>query len=322
MTLFARLLLAQAKNKSGAQAPDVIVCFSPAGCSSVASRYEGQDVGTTVASHVEAAGLKMSIDPNSGSSDHSESSNAAENSGAGGGSTGTTNGDIRQGTTESFTLIVHGPTEVQGDHITLPGLPDMSNLNTSKAVAHTCELIEGASNNVIIADVAYANGGDPKLVETLLKNPPLLQKIKAYGGWNTAGNTMGSVLAVAVAYWYSSVCRGEQAPALAGSTAAAPAAAGQTAASSPSSEEAPALTTPEMLSEAHKQCLFVRLIDDWAYQACVRKLLKGEPSTQVLASLIGPHIAQVNTALHMEPNVRMCFPWKRTFEIEISFEGN
>jgi len=67
--------------------------------------------------------------------------------------------------------------------------------------------------------------------------------------------------------------------------------------------------------------LFVRLVDDWAYQACVRKLLSGDPSTQKLAALIGPYIAQINSALEIEPNVRLSFPWKRTFEIEIGFEG-
>lgn len=45
---------------------------------------------------------------------------------------------------------------------------------------------------VAIADVAYANGGDPWLLTQRL--PP----IDAYAGWNTASNTLGSVLAQCV----------------------------------------------------------------------------------------------------------------------------
>jgi Protein of unknown function (DUF4127) len=287
MTLLSRLLISADKNQNAQSAPGAVVYFSPAGCSAVASRYEGQDIGTTVASHVEAAGLKMAA----GTKDDATAGGA----------------DVRSVGANTFTLIIHGPSERQGDHITLPGLADLSHVDTSQTVTETLSLIERAVDRVIIADVAYANGGDPKLVEELLKRPDLLLKIKSYGGWNTTGNTMGSTLALAVSYWAandSSAQAQAQAPAQAQGQALAQ-----------------AVVVKNQLSEAHKQCLFVRLVDDWAYQACVREQLFGEASTQKLAELIGPYIAKINNALDMEPSVRLSFPWKRTFEIEIGFEG-
>lgn len=46
---------------------------------------------------------------------------------------------------------------------------------------------------VIIADVAYANGGDYHLFK-LLKQKGLLFKLSAYAGWNTSSNTIGTAL--------------------------------------------------------------------------------------------------------------------------------
>ena len=46
-----------------------------------------------------------------------------------------------------------------------------------------------------LADLAYANGGDPWLLEQQL--PPL----SAYAGWNTASNSLGSVLSTSVLAW-------------------------------------------------------------------------------------------------------------------------
>ena len=267
MTLFSRLLINETQSKNHSKGPSAVIYFSPMAASTVASRYEGQDIGTTVASHVQAAGLAAIM-------------GTEQDATAGG-------GELTVADDDTFILIVHGPTERQGDHITLPELADLSQIDTSQTVAQTLALIERAGDNVILADLAYANGGDAKLIDQLLKRPELFKKIKAYGGWNTAGNTMGSILAVATSYWFSRKNGLHE----------------------------------KDLSDAHKQCLFVRLLDDWAYQACVRRKLEGEPSTQKLAELIGPYIAKINSALTMEPNVRLSFPWKRTFEIEIVFEG-
>ena len=54
---------------------------------------------------------------------------------------------------------------------------------------------------VIISDCAYSNGSDVELI-TLLRNYKLLNEITAYAGWNTNGNTLGTVLASGVASLY------------------------------------------------------------------------------------------------------------------------
>lgn len=49
----------------------------------------------------------------------------------------------------------------------------------------------------LIADVAYANGGDKKLLK-LLKLKELLYEVSGYAGWNTASNTMGTVIPMGI----------------------------------------------------------------------------------------------------------------------------
>jgi hypothetical protein len=48
-----------------------------------------------------------------------------------------------------------------------------------------------------LADVAFVNGADLILGNLLLQHPEIVN-LAAYGGWNTAGNTLGTVLAQAV----------------------------------------------------------------------------------------------------------------------------
>lgn len=53
---------------------------------------------------------------------------------------------------------------------------------------------------VALADVTYPNGSDPIALELLLSKASPLKpgKLAAYGAWNTAGNTLGTVVAQAV----------------------------------------------------------------------------------------------------------------------------
>ncbi|CAN5516550.1 DUF4127 family protein [soil metagenome] len=252
-TLLGRLLMAQNK-------PSLDLHYSPESCRTVASRYEGQDIGTTVQAQIKASGLVCNDNANSATTSSANTSSA-------------------------LTMIVHGPSERQGDHITLPGLPDFSHIDSARAASKTINLIEAAPGFVILCDVVYANGGDPLLMEQLIKRPELLKKICSYAGWNTTGNTIGSALGTAI-------CT------LAGLA-----------------------VNNKSVSDSQKRSLFTRLVDDWAYQTKVRKELQNEPSTQRLAELISPYIKTVSAALAFEPSVRLSFPWRRTFEIEIGFEG-
>ncbi|HEY9840824.1 MAG TPA: DUF4127 family protein [Candidatus Obscuribacterales bacterium] len=65
------------------------------------------------------------------------------------------------------------------------------------AAAHTEALLAALRQNgipVALADVVYANGGDIELLECLERERQLFG-LSAYAGWNTAGNTLGMLLA-------------------------------------------------------------------------------------------------------------------------------
>jgi hypothetical protein len=53
-----------------------------------------------------------------------------------------------------------------------------------------------AGHKVAIADVAFPNGAEPALVELLFEHVEV-NKLISFGGWNTAGNTLGTVLGAA-----------------------------------------------------------------------------------------------------------------------------
>jgi hypothetical protein len=48
--------------------------------------------------------------------------------------------------------------------------------------------------------VRFSNGGDPELVDRLA-DEGLLLRLASYGGWNTAGNSIGGAVAQATALW-------------------------------------------------------------------------------------------------------------------------
>jgi hypothetical protein len=129
------------------------------------SRYEGQTIGETITSHVNAVGIQL-----------------------------------REGDDVDFQIVVHAAHR-QGDHIQLPGHADLRHLDTAAAVRSTLKLLEEANVPSVLIDVAYANGSDPALVEQLLSRKDLLDKLVSYSGWNTTGNSTGSALSLAVARW-------------------------------------------------------------------------------------------------------------------------
>lgn len=54
---------------------------------------------------------------------------------------------------------------------------------------------------VMIADVAYSNGSDLELID-LMVSENILEDLSSYGGWNTNGNTLGTVLSAGVVSFY------------------------------------------------------------------------------------------------------------------------
>lgn len=252
--LIARFLI----EKSALKKPIAKVIFSNPQTAYCPSRFEGQAIGETVRSQLEAIGIENSderpaIEPLS----------------------------------YDFAIIIHGNQGVQGDHVWLPGHEDHRSLDTTDSVKETIEALVEEDKPVILCDVAYANGSDPLLIAQLLNQPQLLNKLWSYAGWNTTGNTVGSSVSLGVCKWYYE------------RSAAAP-------------------NTNTINSDLLKECLFIRLADDWAYQTQVRPQLQGPASPAQLQTLMQPFLDRIATALNYKPrSVHTSQPWQRTFEIEI-----
>ncbi len=158
---------------------------------------------------------------------------------------------------------------------------------------------------VALCDVAFPNGGD-NLLMTELDKRKLLGKLAIYAGWNTAGNTTGTVLAQGAAMKRY--------------------------------ENLSDKWSEEKLQESlalQRQFVFERLVDDWFYQAKVRsgveraardlgisplKMNEGDNvsvETQTRREL--GHFAQLLARRHFEVPLEKCdiiLPWRRTFEVD------
>lgn len=92
-------------------------------------------------------------------------------------------------------LLVHGPAPEPGDWTGAPITEDTS--QESSMVVSAGRLHLEAGRCTALADLRYANGSDPQLVRAL-DDAGVLGGLVAYGGWNTAGNTIGTTLAAGV----------------------------------------------------------------------------------------------------------------------------
>jgi hypothetical protein len=188
-------------------------------------------------------------------------------------------------------LVVHAPSPDGGDYYgSLPSHPTDAGLVRATVDAVRAGLERG--ERVAVADCRFPNGADPALVEAL-RDAGLLLDLLSYGGWNTAGNAMGSTVAAAVAGVV-----GEAAGTLD--------------------------------SAAQQRFLLTRLVEDYGYQSVVRRELmerghgydevdlygeRGRRAAawvrqrldEVLAGLVGPDAGWEVTEVD--------FPWGRPFEI-------
>lgn len=154
-----------------------------------------------------------------------------------------------------------------------------------------------AGQTVAFADVAYPNGADPLLIG-LMAAQLELPKLVAYGGWNTAGNTIGGVIAQA--------CAG--------------------------------LLGGEQHRIAQERLLLHRLVEDYGYQHLARRELRqwlqaayGQPElTAELIPLAAARVEQsLNNTIATLPGFAsrwqllpgsVTFPWQRTFEVDFTLQ--
>ena len=204
------------------------------------------------------------------------------------------------------TVAVHGFLPPQRDLFDEPPLPTPSwetALATFPPLAdHDWPAWSPAA--LAIADVAYCNGGDPHLLASLCADGRY-PHLHAYAGWNTAGNTLGATFAHA-ALRHLAAERGMN----------------------------------EAMMRAHRQALFIRLLDDGLYQPIVRgwamaRVEEFGASPLNVASMAPRAEALVHDALQqlwrevrhgypalaeIEQSFRARLPWGRLFEVEIELE--
>lgn len=147
-----------------------------------------------------------------------------------------------------------------------------------------------------IADIRYGNGSDKKLVEKLLQNSLNWKKIN-YAGWNTVSNTLGTVIIHSIIQYF-----GEKGYLK--------------------------LDIEELIK---LQAIF--FIEHWGYQADVRQLLRRDCvakgcnvwtlmpaekwAEEYTCSKLLPYKKIVEKALNENWNMRVFFPWHRSFEAGI-----
>jgi len=148
---------------------------------------------------------------------------------------------------------------------------------------------------VVLGDVAYANGADPELME-LLEETDFIHSLIGYAGWNTSGNTLGTVISIG-SVWNIS----------------------------PKSEDN---------LRALKEFLALRIVDDWLYQAKVRTEVIEELREKGLNPWVLRDISEVKETVEKKLKAEVYkhkkyipfsiseinLPWDRLFEVDITFE--
>ncbi|NOK60424.1 MAG: DUF4127 family protein [Chloroflexi bacterium AL-W] len=165
------------------------------------------------------------------------------------------------------------------------------------AMAQSIQTYQEHQKSVCVADVAYPNGADPIFFEAL-RTTIALPALTAYGGWNTAGNTIGTVLAQG--------CAAQQAH------------------------------TPAQHA-AQQRFLLHRYIEDWGYQHLVRRQARArikehtdfdEPTTTTMEATTEWIEQRLNMLVDDLPGFvgawcvkRVSLPWNRLFEIDFELES-
>ncbi len=177
-------------------------------------------------------------------------------------------------------LWVYGPLGDQGEACEQPA--DRS----ERADAFVNKLREGLESGleIAVADVAHANGGDLRLLQSLVASG-LAPQLIGYAAWNTAGNTLGTALSVLG-------CWPEQA------------------------EPAQQRVRLRFLME--------RLLDDGYYQAEIRQHggttgLKDVPQSQLdsIQRELSQRLDRLTSAGFPSERLQVELPWGRLFEVRL-----
>lgn len=273
-TMFARIFGELKQYK-----PEIFVRYSSTLGPRIKPKYEDRSLNESVKSQITAAGAVLT--------DHSAETD--------------------------LVLLVHSPAVDQAGMA--EQIPFQERHRTYFSEIHYREFAEAMEaylrkgKLVALGDVATCNGGDPVLIN-LLQQKGQLDQLTSYAGWNTSGNTLGTVVAhlVIASYYANRWAQGELAKAY----------------------------------EASRVFYYHRLAEDFLYQSLVRQdmLANDLPglnaSYYVLEHCLGQAEAilaeKMNRAVAhyfadiKEGRIRLSglhFPWRRMFEVgfELTIEG-
>ncbi|MBU2702827.1 hypothetical protein Ga0466249_003962 [Sporomusaceae bacterium BoRhaA] len=153
------VLLARAYNNLTGQLPFVRIDYAPGTGGTTIPSYEDQPIAGTIRDHVVAAGGIVLLNPKVP--------------------------DLILAVNTPMDGITHEANEMKNQVL--------DNVSSRMQTAQIqSDLIQG--RQVAVADIAFANGADNALMNSLAKQQ-LLDKISAYSGWNTASNTVGYAVA-------------------------------------------------------------------------------------------------------------------------------
>lgn len=181
-------------------APAFFPVYSHEGGEDAVTMYEGLPLRDTLARHLQAAGVTLAASPE----------------------------------TADCQLFLHAPAERGGDFWLGIDLPDDLTAVADWFVGAIATAMQMGAP-VAVADVVWANAAHPAFVQRLIETAPV-RNLMAFAGWNTAGNTLGTVLAHA-AMRHLALERGGD------------------------------LQAQE---EAHQRLLFERFAEDWLYMGIER----------------------------------------------------
>lgn len=159
----ASVLVARALNRLAGRQPTFAASWHPLDGKRIQAMYEDRPLWQTLRGQIRAAGAKEV-------------------------------GDAGQADLE---IVVNTPAQGQGDlalGIRLE-LPDSPPRNLEPVMM---ALDDAPKRPLAFADVAYANGADPRLLPDLVKRLDPW-RLKGFAAWNTAGNTFGTLVAAASA---------------------------------------------------------------------------------------------------------------------------
>ncbi|GIT81185.1 hypothetical protein LLS1_28540 [Leifsonia sp. LS1] len=188
-------------------------------------------------------------------------------------------------------VVAHAPDPARGDFF---GSRPASDAVATEATVEAVRAALDTGAIVALADVRFSNGGDPELVDRLA-DEGLLLRLASYGGWNTAGNSIGGAVAQAAALW-----------------------AGR------------ALGTAD--EAALRAALLTRILDDRAYQSGTRLAMHGaefggsigpvEPAAEAAAIAritreLRAYLERILPADESWSLDAVTLPWHRSFEIGV-----